>query len=204
MSGRVAVLVSGSGTNLQALIDARHRQELSGELALVLSNRPGARALERAKAAGIEALALDHQAFADRESFDRALDLELRQRRIDLVVLAGFMRLLTPWFVGEWYGRLVNIHPSLLPEFPGAHALRDCLAARALRTGVTIHFVDPGCDTGPVIAQAVLDVSPLDTEETLALRVHHLEHQLYPRVVELIVRGEVRLEDGRVVKPPER
>ncbi len=203
MSARVAVLVSGSGTNLQAMIDARHRGELSCELALVVSNRPEVKALERAREAGIEAIVVDHKAFGDRGSFDRALDLELRTRQIDLVVLAGFMRLLTPWFVGEWYGRLLNIHPSLLPEFPGAHALRDCLAARALQTGVTVHFVDLGTDTGPIIAQAALDIAPEDTEETLALRVHHVEHQLYPRVVELVARGEVRLDDGRVVRPAE-
>jgi phosphoribosylglycinamide formyltransferase-1 len=203
VTGRVAVLVSGGGTNLQAMIDARARGDLTAELAFVLSNRPGVKALERARDANIDALVLDHKTFPDRAAFDRALDVELRSRGIDVVVLAGFMRLLTPEFVSAWYGRVVNIHPSLLPEFPGAHAIRDCLAARANRTGVTIHFVDAGTDTGPIIAQGEVAVEPHDTEETLALRIHHVEHHLYPRVVELVARGQIRLENGEVLRPAE-
>lgn len=203
MSARIGVLVSGSGTNLQALIDARHRGELAATLAVVVSNVPGVKALERATRAGIATVVLDHRAFADRDAFDRALDVELQSRGVNLVVLAGFMRLVGATFVKAWYGRLVNIHPSLLPEFPGTHAVRDALAARAARTGVTIHFVDTGTDTGPIISQQALDISPDDTAETLALRLHHVEHGLYPRVVDALARGLVTLEDGRVVKSAE-
>lgn len=200
---RLAVLVSGSGTNLQAIVDARARGELAGDVAVAISNRPGVKALDRARAAGVEALVLDHKAFADRTSFDAALDRELRARGIDLVVLAGFMRLLGAPFVQAWSGRLVNLHPSLLPAFPGAHAIRDALEAKVAKTGITIHFVDAGTDTGPIIVQAALDVRDDDTEASLASRIHALEHRLYPRVVDLMCRGLVRLENGAVVKPPE-
>ena len=198
MSRRVAVLVSGSGSNLQAMIDARARGELTAELALVISNRPGVRALERAAGAQIETLVIDHKAYANREAFDEALHSALVAHGIDLVVLAGFMRLLTPTFVSRWRGRLVNIHPSLLPAFPGAHAIRDAIAAKADRSGVTIHFVDEGTDTGPIIAQTAVPVLPEDTEETLATRIHAEEHRLYPRVVEALTLGVVKL-DGRSV-----
>jgi phosphoribosylglycinamide formyltransferase-1 len=196
---RVAVLVSGSGSNLQAMIDARTRGELSANLAVVLSNRPGVKALERAANAGIEALVIDHKAFANRAAFDEAMTAALVERGIELVVLAGFMRLLSPAFVTHWRGRLVNIHPSLLPAFPGAHAIKDAVEAKATKTGVTIHFVDEGTDTGPIIAQAEVPVLPDDTEDSLASRIHVEEHKLYPRVVEALVRGEVKLEGRSVI-----
>jgi phosphoribosylglycinamide formyltransferase-1 len=196
--GRIAVLVSGSGSNLQAMIDASARGEMAGQLALVISNKPGVLALERAAKAGIESVTFDHRKFADRAQFDAALTDAMASRDIDYVILAGFMRLLTPGFVTRWRGRLVNIHPSLLPAFPGAHALRDAVAAHATRTGVTIHFVDEGTDTGPIIAQEGVDVRPDDSEESLATRVHSVEHRLYPRVVDALVRGRIRLE-GRTV-----
>lgn len=196
---RVAVLVSGSGSNLQAMIDARSRGELSANLAVVLSNRPGVKALERAANAGIEALVIDHKAFANRAAFDEAMTAALVERGIELVVLAGFMRLLSPAFVSHWRGRLVNIHPSLLPAFPGAHAIKDAVEAKATKTGVTIHFVDEGTDTGPIIAQAEVPVLPDDTEDSLASRIHAEEHKLYPRVVEALVRGDVKLEGRSVI-----
>lgn len=197
--GRIAVLVSGSGSNLQAMIDASARGDMAGELAVVVSNKPGVLALERAAKAGIEAVVFDHRKFADRAQFDAALSEALVERSVDYVILAGFMRLLTPAFVTRWRGRLVNIHPSLLPAFPGAHALRDAVAARATRTGVTIHFVDEGTDTGPVIVQESVEVRPDDTEDTLATRVHAVEHRLFPRVVDALVRGRIRLEGRTVV-----
>ena len=197
---RIAVLVSGSGSNLQALIDARAAGRITGELALVISNRPGVRALSRASEAGIEALVLDHRDFTSREDFDTSLSELLTSRRIDLVVLAGFMRLLGAAFVQRWAGRLVNIHPSLLPAFPGAHALRDALAAGARETGVTMHFVDAGTDTGPIIAQEAVAIRLGDDEASLASRVHAVEHRLYPQVVEALVRGDVRLENGRILR----
>lgn len=199
---RIAVLVSGSGSNLQAILDARREGRLSGDVALVVSNRPGVKALERAEKASVEALVLDHKAFASRHEYDAALHAELERRRIDLVVLAGFMRLLSADFVRQWYGRLVNIHPSLLPEFPGAHAIADALGAGAARTGVTVHFVDEGTDTGPIIAQEAVEVRPDDTEETLAERVHAVEHRLYPTVVDRLAAGRIRLDGRRVVTEP--
>lgn len=190
---RLAVLVSGTGSNLQALIDAQARGELSGRIVLVVSNRPGVLALERAAQAGIEAVVLDHRSYADRAAFDRALDALLRSREVEWIALAGFMRLLGAEFVRAWQGRLVNIHPSLLPAFPGAKAIRDALAAGVRQTGVTIHFVDEGTDTGPVIAQEPVDVLPADTEETLAARVHTVEHRLFPRALEAVLSGRARL-----------
>ena len=199
---RIAVLVSGSGSNLQALVDARAAGRLSAEIALVVSNRPGVRALERAEAAGIEAAVLEHRAFATRESFDDALSELLASRGIGLVVLAGFMRLLGASFVRRWRGRLVNIHPSLLPAFPGAHAVRDAIAAGAHETGVTVHFVDEGTDTGPLIAQEPVEIRSDNDEASLDARIHAVEHRIYPQVVEALVRGEVGLVDGRTFWRP--
>lgn len=199
MSGdSLAVLVSGSGTNLQAMLDASGLGTMAGRIVAVISNRPGVRALERAQSAGIEAVVIDHRAFADRPAFESALHEALTTRRADYVLLAGFMRLLTAGFVSKWRGRLVNIHPSLLPAFPGAHAIREAVLAKAAETGVTIHFVDEGTDTGPIIAQERVALRPADTEESLAERIHAVEHRLYPRVVDALVRGRVRL-DGRTV-----
>lgn len=196
----IAVLVSGSGSNLQAMLDASTGPEpLATRPKVVISNRPGVKALERAESAGIEAIVIDHKGYASREAFDRALDEALIARGIDFVVLAGFMRLLSPWFVGRWHGRLINIHPSLLPAFPGAHAIRDALLAEARETGVSVHFVDEGTDTGPLIAQASVAIEPGDTETTLAERIHAVEHKLYPKVVDALARGVVEL-DGMTVR----
>lgn len=198
-ASRIAVLVSGSGSNLQAMLDAHDSERLATRPVLVVSNRPGVRALDRARAAGVEALVVDHKNYADRSAFDAALSNALEERNIDLVVLAGFMRLLGSAFVGRWRGRLVNIHPSLLPAFPGAYAIRDALAAQATTTGVSVHFVDEGTDTGPLIAQESVKVFAEDTEETLATRIHTVEHRLYPKVVDALARGAVRLDGRRVV-----
>lgn len=196
---KLAVLVSGNGSNLQAMIDARARGEFTPEIRVVISNRPGVGALERATRAGIEAVVLDHKTFPDRVSFDTALDAELRKRGVEWIALAGFMRLLSPGFVSSWRGRLVNVHPSLLPAFPGARALQAALEAGVDRTGVTVHFVDEGTDTGPAIAQAPVPIVPGDTEDTLASRVHEVEHRLFPRAVAAVATGRVKLEGDRVV-----
>lgn len=196
---KLAVLVSGNGSNLQAMIDARARGEFAPEIRVVISNRPGVGALERAARAGIEALVIDHKTFPDRVSFDTALDAELRKREVEWVALAGFMRLLSPGFVSSWRGRLVNVHPSMLPAFPGARALQAALEAGVEQTGVTVHFVDEGTDTGPAIAQAPVPILPGDTEETLAARVHTVEHRLFPRAVAAVATGRVKLEGNRVV-----
>jgi formyltetrahydrofolate-dependent phosphoribosylglycinamide formyltransferase len=176
---RVAVLISGRGSNMQALLDARQD---AYEIALVISNRPGAAGLERARAAGVEALAIDHASFGkDREAFEREIDAALRARNIEIVALAGFMRVLTPFFVRAWAGRLLNIHPSLLPKYPGTDTHARALAAGDAEHGCSVHLVVEEVDAGEILGQAKLRVLPGDTPETLATRVLELEHELYPR-----------------------
>ncbi len=176
---RVAVLISGRGSNLQALLEA---DQDAYEIALVVSNRPEAAGLAIAERRGVEALAIDHKAFgADREAFERALDAALRARAIELVALAGFMRVLTPFFVRRWRGRLVNIHPSLLPKYPGTHTHARVLQAGDSEHGCSVHLVTEAVDAVDVLGQARLDVHAGDTADTLAARVLELEHALYPR-----------------------
>jgi phosphoribosylglycinamide formyltransferase-1 len=157
---RVAILISGRGSNMASLIEAARAPDFPAEIALVLSNRPDAGGLARATEAGIEALAIDHKAYPDRESFEAAMDAALRERAIDLVCLAGFMRVLTPGFVERWAGRMLNIHPSLLPLFRGTHTHQRALEAGVLVHGCTVHFVVPELDAGPIIAQAAVPVVP--------------------------------------------
>lgn len=195
---RVAVLISGRGSNLVSLIEAARAADFPAEIALVLSNRPGAGGLDRARDAGIEALAIDHKAYPGRESFEQALDAALRERGIEFVCLAGFMRVLTPWVVERWSGRMINIHPSLLPLFRGIHTHERALAEGVLLHGCTVHFVVPELDAGPIVAQAAVPVVPGDTPDSLAARVLAQEHLLYPRALRAICAGEARLEDGRV------
>ena len=178
---RVAVLISGRGSNMVALIEAAKDPAYPAEIALVVSNRPDAPGLVRARDAGIATAVVDHRPFgAGREAFERALQGVLEQHRIDLVCLAGFMRVLTPWFVGRWDGRLINIHPALLPAFKGLHTHERALAAGVKVHGATVHFVVPEMDSGPIIAQGRVEVSDDDTAETLAARVLAIEHKIYP------------------------
>jgi phosphoribosylglycinamide formyltransferase 1 len=199
MTRRVAILISGRGSNMASLIEAAQAPDFPAEIALVLSNRPDAEGLERAKEAGIATLAIDHKAFPDRESFDQALDEALVKHDIAFICLAGFMRVLTDWFVERWSGRMINIHPSLLPLYRGTQTHRRALADGVLVHGCTVHFVVPELDAGPIIAQAVVPVVPDDTEENLAARVIVQEHRLYPQALRMICDGTARLEDGRVV-----
>ncbi|MBZ6074754.1 phosphoribosylglycinamide formyltransferase [Microvirga puerhi] len=196
---RIAILISGRGSNMVSLIEAAQAAEFPGEVALVLSNRPDAGGLERAKAAGIEALAIDHKAYSTREGFEQALDAALRERDIDFICLAGFMRVLTPWFVERWEGRMINIHPSLLPLFRGTHTHQRALEEGVLVHGCTVHFVVPELDAGPIVAQAAVPVVPGDTEESLAGRVLTQEHLLYPQALRMICEGRAKLDGGRVV-----
>jgi phosphoribosylglycinamide formyltransferase 1 len=176
---RVAVLISGRGSNLQALIDARQH---AYEIALVASNNPDAEGLARARAAGVATLAIDHRAYKkDRQAFERELDAGLRAQRIDLVALAGFMRVLTPYFVRAWEGRMVNIHPSLLPLYPGLDTHARAIAAGDAEAGCTVHLVTEAVDGGPVLGQTRVPILPGDTPETLAARVLEAEHMLYAR-----------------------
>lgn len=191
---RLAVLVSGSGSNLQAMIDASARGEFEAQIALVLSNRPEVKALERAKRAGLKSVVINHRDYDSRASFDEAMDASLQENGIEWIALAGFMRLLGPAFVRKWRGRLINIHPSLLPAFPGARALESALEAGAKQSGVSVHFVDEGTDTGPIIAQQAVPIFPGDTLTQLQARVQEVEHQLYPQVLNAVVSGKVWME----------
>ena len=193
---RLAVFVSGSGTNLQAIIDAGIP---TVEIALVLSNNPGAYALERAKKHGIPAEAADHKDFPGREEYDEHVLELLRPYGVDLIALAGFMRILTPRFVRAYKNRIINIHPALLPSFPGMHAARQALESGVKFTGCTVHFVDEGVDSGPIILQAVVPVLDGDDEESLLERIHKEEHRIYPEALKLIASGNFKIEGKRVL-----
>jgi len=196
---RVGVLASGRGTDFQSLIDARDRGELDVELAVLLCNVPGAPVLERARKAGVPAVVVDHRPYGqDREAFERQVVLVLREHRVDLVVFAGFMRIVTRYLVSEFPNRIMNIHPSLLPAFPGAHARRDVLAAGAKVSGCTIHFVDASVDGGPFILQRAVPVLESDTEESLEARILEWEHRLLPLAVRLFAEGRLHVEGRKV------
>ncbi len=194
---RLGVLVSGSGSNLQALLDACAQADYPAEVACVVSNVPSAYGLERARKAGVPAVALDHKAYTSRGDFERALGVELRTANVEWVCLAGFMRLLSADFLAGYPGRVLNIHPALLPSFPGLHAQRQALERGVKIAGCTVHFVDAGTDTGPIIAQAAVPVLPGDDEASLSARILVEEHKLYPLAVRLAVTGKVTLEGLR-------
>jgi len=197
---KLGVLVSGSGTNLQALLDAEARGDLApGEIAVVLSNRPGVKALDRAHAAGKPAVVVDHKGFPDRASFEDGLLEVLAHHGVEAVVLAGFMRVLTPHFVARFPLRIVNTHPSLLPAFPGVDAAAQALAYGVKLAGVTVHFVDTSLDGGPIIAQVAVPVQPGDDAPTLQARIQREEHQLLPRVVQQLAAGRLTCEGRHVV-----
>ncbi len=196
---QVAVLVSGRGSNLQALIDACATPGFPAEIKLVLSNMEGAYGLERAAKANIPAVTLPHKKFASREAFDDAMDEKLREAGLEFVCLAGFMRLLSPSFAKRWEGRIVNIHPSLLPSFKGLHVHEQALAAGVRISGCTVHYVVPELDSGPAILQAAVAVEPSDTPDTLAARVLEAEHRIYPEALRMVAEKRVRLENGRAV-----
>jgi phosphoribosylglycinamide formyltransferase-1 len=196
MKKRIAILISGRGSNMMALIEAARAPGYPAEIALVVSNRPQAPGLERARAAGLEALAIDHKSFATREAFDAAVDAALREAGIDLVCQAGFMRIQSTAFATGWLGRQINIHPSLLPSFKGLHPQQQALDAGVRIAGCTVHFVTPELDAGPIIAQAAVPVLPGDTAATLADRILTAEHKLYPLALRLVASGE---DGGRVL-----
>jgi phosphoribosylglycinamide formyltransferase-1 len=196
---RLAVFVSGGGTNLQAIIDASLP---SVEIVLVLSNNPGAYALERARKHGITVEVVDHRQYSVREEYDKYLLEVLARYRVDLIALAGFMRILSPLFVKAYKNRIVNIHPALLPAFQGVHAARQALESGVKYTGVTVHFVDEGVDTGPIILQAAVPVMDDDDEESLLERIHKEEHRIYPEAINLIARGKFMIQGKRVLRKP--
>ena len=196
---KVGVLISGRGSNLQALIDACADEDYPAEIVLVISNVAGAAGLARAEAADIPTLVIDHKTFDDREPFEQALDEALDGAGVELICLAGFMRLLTEGFVNHWRDRLINIHPSLLPAFRGIHVHERAIEYGARFSGCTVHFVRPAMDEGPIIVQAVVPVLPDDDPDRLAARVLAEEHRAYPLAVRLIAESRVRVADGRVV-----
>jgi phosphoribosylglycinamide formyltransferase-1 len=195
----IGVLISGSGTNLQAILDAIAAKRLDARIEVVLSNRADAYGLVRARNHGIATEVLDHKKFPSREAFDEAVVEILRARSVELVVLAGFMRLLSPVFVKAFSNRIMNIHPALLPSFPGLHVQKKAVEHGVRFAGCTVHFVNEECDEGPIIIQAVVPVFPDDTEETLAARILRQEHRIYPRAIQLYGQGRLRVEGRRVV-----
>jgi len=193
----LAVLASGYGSNLQAIIDAVQNREINGRVALVISDRKDAYALQRARDRGIETLFIDPHVHEGRDAYDTAIVEILHNRKIRLVILAGFMRLLTASFVQEFKGRIMNIHPSLLPAFPGLDGVKQALTYGVKVSGCTVHFVDEGLDTGPIILQEAVPVYDHDTEDSIHARIHRVEHRLYPRAIQLFIEGKLRLEGRR-------
>lgn len=196
---RVGVLISGRGSNLKSLIDAARAEDYPAEIVLVISNRADAGGLAFAREAGITTRVIPHQDYGGRAAFDAALDKALRAARVDIVCLAGFMRLLTAEFVEAWRGRMLNIHPSLLPEFPGLDTHARAIAAGRRIAGCTVHFVRAEMDAGPIVAQEKVPVEPGDTPDTLAARVLEAEHRLYPAALRLVASGRARAVGEKVV-----
>ncbi|MSM38370.1 MAG: phosphoribosylglycinamide formyltransferase [Geobacter sp.] len=195
----VGVLVSGNGTNLQSIIDRIESGELLARIACVISNKADAFALERARRHSIPAIHLDHRQYQNREAYDAALVTTLGTHGVELVVLAGFMRILTPVIIDAFPNRIMNIHPALLPAFPGLHAQQQALDYGVKVSGCTVHFVDAGCDTGPIIIQAVVPVVEGDTEDSLSQRIHKEEHRIYPEAIQLYAKRRLTIE-GRCVR----
>ncbi|SDG43660.1 phosphoribosylglycinamide formyltransferase [Thalassobaculum litoreum] len=196
---RVGVLISGSGSNLQALIDAASDPAYPAEIALVVSNKADAFGLQRAAKAGIATQVFDHKAYPDRESFDAAMDAALRAAGCEIVCLAGFMRILSRGFVEGWAGRMLNIHPSLLPSFKGLHPQRQALEAGVKVAGCTVHLVTPDLDDGPILEQATVPVLDSDDEAALSARILEQEHRIYPKGLALLAGGAVRIEGRRAL-----
>ncbi|MDR2821153.1 MAG: phosphoribosylglycinamide formyltransferase [Desulfovibrio sp.] len=204
MSVNIAVLASGNGTNAQAIIDKAAAGILDADIRLVLSNRPGAGALERARKAGIPSRVLDHAPFADRALYDSELAAILRDCGAHIIVLAGYMRLLTPGFLAAFPNRVVNIHPALLPSFPGTRGGADAMAYGVKISGCTVHFVEEAMDSGPIIIQAAVPVDPEERLDSLMRRIHALEHRIYPQALQWLARGRLTLRDRRTFLAPDK
>src|SRR6202049_1123789 len=200
MKRRVAILISGRGSNMSALIEAAREQDFPAEIVVVISNRSGALGLDKARASGVATLTIESKTFGkDRAGFEAVLQSALTQHKIDLVCLAGFMRLLSAEFVQRWYGKMLNIHPSLLPSFPGLDPQGQALRAGVKISGATVHFVIPETDAGPILMQGATAVSDDDTADTLAARILQIEHRIYPDALRLVASGKIRIE-GEVCK----
>jgi len=195
----LGVLISGRGSNLQAIIDAAEKGEIHSQVAVVISNDPEAYGLERAKKHNIPAVVIDNRKFKDKNTYELEIIKVLEQHNVDLVCLAGYMRIVGPVLLERYQGKMINIHPSLLPAFPGLHAQKQALDHGVLITGCTVHFVDTGCDTGPIIIQSAVPIHENDDEETLSERILQQEHIIYPQAIRLIADGKLKIE-GRKVK----
>lgn len=196
---RVAVLISGRGSNMASLLEAAAKPDYPAEIALVVSNRPDAGGLERAAQAGVPTAVIDHKGKGSRQAFEEELDAKLRDADIEIVCLAGFMRLLTPWFVNRWHDRLINIHPALLPSFKGLDTHARALAEGCRIHGATVHFVRAEMDAGPIIVQGAVPILDSDDEATLAARVLTVEHRIYPQALALVASGRARVDGMRVL-----
>lgn len=192
-----AVFVSGHGSNLQAIIDAVRKRRIKGKIGVVISDNPQAYALERSQKAGIKSVIINPKDFLDKRHFEEAVYNCLTKEKIDFIVLAGFMRILSPYLIRKYRHKILNIHPSLLPAFPGAHAIKDAMKSRVKRTGVTIHFVEAKVDSGPIILQESLAINPKDTLATLEAKIHKIEHALYPKAIDAFIRGRIKLSGNR-------
>jgi len=201
---RIGILASGGGSNLQSIIDRCQDGSVDAEIAVVICNNPGAGALDRAEQAGIAHLCIDHRQFADRQDFDQSVVTALKDANVELVILAGFMRIISGVFLKAFPQRIINIHPALLPAFPGLHVQKKALEYGARFSGCTVHFVDDGVDTGQIIIQAVVPILDNDTEESLSARILEQEHKIYPQAIQLIAEDRLRITGRRVlVNTPE-
>ncbi|MBF0385802.1 MAG: phosphoribosylglycinamide formyltransferase [Candidatus Omnitrophica bacterium] len=196
---KFSVFASGNGTNLQAIIDAVKTGEIKAELGLVFSDNKKSLALKRAEEAGIKTLCLEYRNYTNKQSFDRDIVIALKEHEIDFVVLAGYMRLLTPYFVEQFPRRIINIHPSLLPSFKGIQGIKDAFTYGVKTTGVTVHFVDEKMDHGPIILQESLKILSNDTLESIEEKIHKIEHRIYPKAVQLFVEGRLRIKGRKVI-----
>lgn len=200
---KIAILISGRGSNMERLIEAAAAPDYPAEIVTVISNRPDASGLQTAARADIPTKAIDHKAFDSRAAFDAALEQALEKADVDLVCHAGFMRILTDEFAARWEGRMVNIHPSLLPSFKGIRVQQQAIDAGATISGCTVHYIIPALDSGPIISQAAVPVLAGDTADTLSARILEAEHVLYPAAVRMIASGDIKLVDGKVVRSPD-
>ena len=194
----IAIFCSGNGTNFQAIVDSAEAGDIKARIALMVCDNPEAYAIKRAKNAGIQTLVLKRKDFKDREAFEDEIVKNLEKEKITLIVLAGYMKMLTPKFIQRYKNRILNIHPALLPSFAGTRGIEDAMECGAKVTGPTVHFVDEGMDTGPIILQKALEIKEGDTKETLAERIHKLEHQIYPEAIKLFVEGKLKVEGRKV------
>jgi len=195
---KIGVLVSGRGSNLQAIIDAVEARKIKADISVVISNVPGVAALDKAKKYGIKTVVIDHKEHGDKSSYETRLIKTLDENHVGLVCLAGYMKLLSPEFVRHFRGHIMNIHPALLPAFPGLHVQKKALEYGVKYSGCTVHFVDEGCDTGPIIIQAVVPVLDNDTEDTLSARILEQEHRIYPEAIRLFSENKLKIEGRRV------